>query len=82
MSCSSPARSAAEALVAPESSATSSALERCMQQLSEAQQRCIDLAYARGLSHEEIAATLASPIGTVKSWVRRALISLRQCLEP
>jgi RNA polymerase sigma-70 factor (ECF subfamily) len=73
---------AAEALVAPESSATGNALERCLRQLSESQQRCIDLAYVRGLSHEEIAATLASPIGTVKSWVRRALLSLRQCLEP
>jgi RNA polymerase sigma factor (sigma-70 family) len=72
---------AAEPLVAPESSATASALERCIRQLSEPQQRCIDLAYVRGLSHEEIATRLASPIGTVKSWVRRALISLKGCLE-
>ena len=36
---------------------------------------------SNGLSHDEIAITLGSPLGTIKSWVRRGLISLRQCLE-
>jgi RNA polymerase sigma-70 factor, ECF subfamily len=73
---------AAEPLNSPESTATGNALERCMEELSEPQQRCIELAYTGGLSHEEIAARLQSPIGTVKSWVRRALLSLKRCLEP
>ncbi|MEO7774870.1 MAG: sigma-70 family RNA polymerase sigma factor [Steroidobacteraceae bacterium] len=71
----------AEPQIAPESSATAGALEHCMQQLSQSQQRCIELAYVRGLSHEEIAGSLRSPLGTVKSWVRRALLSLKLCLE-
>jgi RNA polymerase sigma-70 factor (ECF subfamily) len=37
------------------------------------QRRCVVLAYSNGYSHEQIANALASPLGTVKSWVRRGL---------
>lgn len=40
----------------------------------------VALAFFRGLSHEEIAAHTALPLGTVKSQIRRALLSLRQTL--
>jgi hypothetical protein len=33
------------------------------------------------LSHAEVALRLRQPLGTVKSWVRRALMSLKGCLE-
>lgn len=64
-----------------ESSKTVSRLDECLKQISAMQQRCIELAYVRGLSQEEIAATTGSPLGTVKSWMRRGLIALRECLE-
>ena len=35
----------------------------------------------RSLSHAEVAAQLRQPLGTVKSWVRRALMTLKGCLE-
>lgn len=57
------------------------ALEECMQRLDGRQQTSIRLAYVDGCTHEEIAAKLRSPIGTVKSWVRRGLESLKRCLE-
>ena len=63
-----------------ESGATAGLLARCMQQLSREQQRCLQLAYVGGLSQEQIAATLDSPLGSVKSWVRRALLALRECM--
>ncbi len=56
-------------------------LERCLQLLSGAQRQCLELAYVRGHSHDEIAHVVASPLGTVKSWIRRGLASLRVCLE-
>jgi RNA polymerase sigma-70 factor (ECF subfamily) len=56
-------------------------LQRCLEQLEDSQRRCIALAYVEGLSHAEIAARIRSPLGTVKSWVRRGLLSLRSCLE-
>jgi RNA polymerase sigma-70 factor (ECF subfamily) len=45
------------------------------------QARCLELAFVDGSSHEDIARLIGSPLGTVKSWIRRGLRSLRQCLE-
>jgi RNA polymerase sigma-70 factor, ECF subfamily len=64
-----------------ESGRTSRALQRCLELLSAEQRRSLVLAYTHGYSHEEIASSMASPLGTVKSWVRRGLTSLRRCLE-
>ncbi|WP_395701689.1 sigma-70 family RNA polymerase sigma factor [Aquabacterium sp.] len=41
----------------------------------------VALAFFRGLTHEEIAAQAAMPLGTVKSLIRRALLQLRTLLE-
>ena len=38
------------------------------------------LAFVQGLSHGEIAGRLGMPLGTVKSWIRRSLIALKECL--
>jgi RNA polymerase sigma-70 factor (ECF subfamily) len=38
------------------------------------------LAFFEGLSHSELAAHLRQPLGTVKTWVRRALMQLKACL--
>jgi RNA polymerase sigma factor (sigma-70 family) len=53
----------------------------CVAQLSPEQQQCVALTYYQGLSHAEVAAHLAQPLGTVKSWVRRALMALKDCLQ-
>jgi RNA polymerase sigma-70 factor (ECF subfamily) len=63
------------------SKAEERALEDCMQRLNDGQQKSLKLAYFEGCTHEEIAAALSSPVGTVKSWVRRGLESLKRCLE-
>jgi RNA polymerase sigma-70 factor (ECF subfamily) len=64
-----------------ESARSVSALEECLQRLTELQRRCMRLAYVQGLSQEEIAASTGNPLGTVKSWLRRGLLALRECLE-
>jgi RNA polymerase sigma factor (sigma-70 family) len=56
-------------------------LTRCMQDLSAPQRQSVALAFFDGLSHAEVAAQLRQPLGTVKSWVRRALAALKSCLE-
>lgn len=58
------------------------ALAVCMDQLSDAQRRAIRLAFLKGLTHEEVGARLDSPLGSVKSWIRRGLQSLKRCLQP
>ncbi len=56
------------------------ALTHCVGQLSREQQQCVALAFYQGLTHAELAQHLAQPLGTVKSWVRRALAALKDCL--
>ena len=52
-----------------------------MQGLTPQQRQSVALAFFDGLSHAEVAEHLRQPLGTVKSWVRRALMTLKTCLE-
>jgi len=56
-------------------------LAHCMQALSAPQRQSVALAFYDGLSHAEVAEKLQQPLGTVKSWVRRALMTLKGCLQ-
>ncbi len=56
------------------------ALAECLKRLDPRQREVISLAYLRDLSHSELAQTLSVPLGTVKSWMRRGLDHLRECL--
>ena len=57
------------------------ALSHCMDELSAQQRQSVALAFYDGLTHAEVATHLKQPLGTVKSWVRRALASLKGCLD-
>ncbi len=46
------------------------------------QRRALELAFFSGLTHEQIARRLASPLGTVKARIRRGLLSLRDRVAP
>ena len=56
-------------------------LSDCMQGLTPVQRQSVALAFFDGLSHAEVAVSMGHPLGTVKSWVRRALVALRSCLD-
>jgi len=71
----------ADASEVPRSLAEYRRLRRCLDALSSEQRSSVVLAYFQGRTQEEIAALLKAPLGTAKSWVRRALISLKRCLE-
>ena len=60
--------------------AEGSALRRCLEHLEPKRRLGVLLAYVEGRSHGEIAARLGVPLGTAKTWVRRSLIQLRECL--
>jgi RNA polymerase sigma-70 factor (ECF subfamily) len=53
----------------------------CIGQLSENTRTCLTLAFVEGRSHDEIAQLTRSPLGSVKSWIRRGLLSLKDCLS-
>jgi RNA polymerase sigma-70 factor (ECF subfamily) len=59
----------------------SQALARCLKGLEGKQRQAIALAFFDGLSHSELAQHLREPLGTVKTWVRRGLLRLKDCLE-
>lgn len=63
------------------SAADARSLGECMAQLSATQRQSVALAFFHGLSHAEIALQMRHPLGTVKSWVRRALMTLKSCLQ-
>ena len=58
-----------------------SALDTCLDQLNSQQRSSILLSFYYGLTHEELARNLDSPLGTVKSWLRRGLGFLKRCLS-
>ena len=56
-------------------------VRECVESLEGGSRQAIALAFFQGMTHAELAAHLREPLGTVKSWVRRGLERLRQCLD-
>lgn len=56
-------------------------LRRCLEGLDGTTRRAILSSYVLGHSHGEIAGRMEAPLGSVKSWVRRGLLKLRECLS-
>lgn len=56
-------------------------LNSCMEQLDNRRRSLIRTAFFDGATYEELAARIGSPLGSVKSWIRRGLQQLRACLE-
>ena len=55
-------------------------LDECLHRLDVAKRNSIMLAYLDGCSHSEIAKNLNAPLGSVKAWIKRGLLSLRECM--
>ena len=56
-------------------------IARCLGALAAETRRVILLAAQYGMTHDEIANRLDRPLGTIKSWIRRGLADLRECLD-
>ena len=53
----------------------------CLERLEPPARDCIVRAYCEGYSHDELSEAHDRPLGTVKSWIRRGLITLRSCVD-
>jgi RNA polymerase sigma-70 factor (ECF subfamily) len=56
-------------------------LRHCVKILSDQHRDTLQLAYFSGLTQQEIAEQLSQPLGSVKAWIRRGLMKLRECVE-
>jgi RNA polymerase sigma-70 factor (ECF subfamily) len=55
-------------------------VKRALEQLSTDQRAAIELAYFEGMSQSEIAERMGQPLGTVKTWMRRAMQRMRESM--
>jgi len=52
----------------------------CLGQLDDPRDKAVRGAYLEGRSYAELAETLDIPLNTVRTWLRRSLISLKECM--
>ena len=55
-------------------------VSQCLKKLPGQQGKALVLMYVHGLTHSELSAQMEAPLGTVKSWVKRGLETLRICM--
>jgi RNA polymerase sigma-70 factor (ECF subfamily) len=63
-------------------SRTLARLKRCLEGLSHDQRQSLLLAYHEGLGPTELAVRLDQPLATIKTWLRRGLLQVRECMKP
>lgn len=56
-------------------------IEDCMRQLKPERADAVRRAYVEGESYGELAERLGVPLNTVRTWLRRSLLALRDCLS-
>jgi RNA polymerase sigma-70 factor (ECF subfamily) len=56
-------------------------LDDCIEELDPRRQALIRTAFYEGATYGELAERSGSPLGSIKSWIRRALAQLKACLE-
>ncbi|MGH8209621.1 MAG: sigma-70 family RNA polymerase sigma factor [Steroidobacteraceae bacterium] len=56
-------------------------LERCLDLLEPRRRSLIRAAFFDGCTYEELATRIQAPLGSIKSWIRRGLLQLRECLD-
>lgn len=52
-----------------------------LREIPEEQKQAVELAFFSGLTHEQIAAQLGTPLGTIKARIRRGLLKLRDFVK-
>lgn len=56
-------------------------IDTCMEQLDSDRARAVRHAYVEGLSYQELADQFGVPLNTMRTWLRRSLLKLRECLD-
>jgi RNA polymerase sigma factor (sigma-70 family) len=56
-------------------------LHRCLEGLASHERASLRGAFFDGSTYEDLATRMKVPLGTMKSWIRRAMFKLKACLE-
>lgn len=64
-----------------ESAQDQARLHGCLDGLEARERNALRGAFFDGNTYEDLAARMSVPLGTMKSWIRRAMIKLKSCLE-
>lgn len=56
-------------------------LHECFSQLEQDRAAALRGAYLDGLSYQELAARYNVPLNTMRTWLRRSILKLRECIE-
>ncbi|MNE20775.1 RNA polymerase sigma factor [compost metagenome] len=56
-------------------------IDRCMAELDPVHASAVRRAYVEGLSYLELADDMSVPLNTVRTWLRRSLLKLRECIQ-
>jgi RNA polymerase sigma-70 factor, ECF subfamily len=75
-----PAAETVDPMAGRERSEQLTALTRCLERLEAEKRDAVLLAYYRGASRETLARRYDKPVPTIKTWLRRSLMQLRDCL--
>jgi RNA polymerase sigma-70 factor (ECF subfamily) len=70
-----------DAITLAQDASESRRLHDCLDELGIDQRRAIRVAFFEGCTYEELAQRSATPLGTLKSWIRRGLLKLRDCMQ-
>jgi RNA polymerase sigma-70 factor (ECF subfamily) len=52
----------------------------CVGTLEPERQKLVLLAYYNGWSREQLAEKFDAPVNTIKTWLRRSMVEIRECL--
>lgn len=55
-------------------------ISQCLDQLDQDRAKAVQLAYVDGENYKDLAQRFAVPLNTMRTWLRRSLLQLRECL--
>lgn len=56
-------------------------IDSCMEELESDRAQAVRFAYVDGASYQELADRFGVPLNTMRTWLRRSLLKLRDCLD-
>jgi RNA polymerase sigma-70 factor, ECF subfamily len=56
-------------------------IDLCLSELERNRADAVRYAYIEGMSYQELAERYAVPLNTMRTWLRRSLIKLKECME-